>query len=425
MPQQQKQGEDVFDVLIIPIAMVIFIVGIYLVYDSNRYLINSGFIFSAEILLYPTSFFIEESRLALIQLRALNPSQVQFDDIFTILNYSGRIYAFLLLPIAFYLAYTINKEELHTNFTRKFDIMSLVRNNADVLPFLKPIANREKSILEEDANTGGWATPRQPIHWIAHNQLLIDKDGKPFPIKFMLDKNQMAQTDPLKTPLLSQSKMSREMLGAHLDKKRTTKLLIEQLGDRLETDKSKIADSLKDYEAGIVAALLGYGSGNKELGYEYISLMGESFKEGEWDEKTKTASNYELDIGDAREYITKCLTDDDLDESLLLTFSLHGTYKYCWFMSLIENYAAEKGVFCSSLYIFLRPTDNRLFLTLNQVGGNTGWIESFGIWSHYEVEKTAGYTISEHDLSMELAIKNIETQLVEAGWTGNNPEVYK
>ncbi len=425
MSQQGQQGDEgVIDTLIIPIFILIVVVVVSLVYDGNRYEINSVFIAIAKGLLYPLSF-IPETKSAINQLSEINPGALGFDGVFNIFNYAGRLYSLLLIPVALYFIYQLNKEEILTRYSRKFDLMSLIKNNAEILPFLKPIANRSRSILEEDSNKGAWASPRQPAHWIAHNQLLLDKNNNPFPIRFMLDKNEMSQTEPLKTPLLSQSRSARESMGAHIDVEKTKKLLLEQLGEKLETDKSKLAYSLTDYEAGVVAALLGYGLGDKEKGYEYICIMGTSFVEGVWDEETKTASGYKLDIGDAREYITKTLTSDDLDESLLVTFSLHGTYKYCWLMSLIENYAGEKGVFNSALYIFLRPTDNRLFLALNQVGGETGWIEAFGIWTHYEVEKTGGYTLAETDYTMELAISNLNSELSEAGWIGNNPEVYK
>lgn len=421
---QQNQNEGVMDVLIIPIVLLAILFGIHLFYDANRYSINLAFIVIAKILLYPT-YFLSETKSAITQLSGLNPGNLTFESVFNIMNYAGRIYGILLLPLALYFMYKINKEEVLTVYTRKFDLDSLIKNNSEILPYLKPIANRG-SILDEDINSGPWAIPRQPAHFVAFNQLLLDKSNNPFPVKFMLDKNEMSHTDPLKSPLLTQNRQDRERLGAHLDKVKTTQLFIEQLGDKLETDKKKLAYTLKDYEAGMVASLLAYGRGDKQKGYDYICLMATSFKEGVWDEKTKTASGYELEIDDAREYITEVLTEDDMDENLAVTFNVHGTYKYCWIMSLIEKYAGDKGVFNSGLYVgFLRPTDNRFFLSLNQVGGERGWIESFGIWSHYEVETAAGYTISEHDYSMELAIVNLEDELEEAGWIGIDPEVYK
>jgi hypothetical protein len=414
-----KKDDDIWEMLAIPFGIAVMVGLIYLFYTNHRIEVNYFVLSSAKYMLAPLALFSDEKARIIEQINHADLSKLGITDLVKILNYSNFLYAFLFVPMTIYFIYNITKKDLHGKYRRFFDMVTLVENNARVLPFLKPIINRDKAIIEEPNHTGPWALPVKPIQWIAKNELLLDKDNKPFPKKMMLDSMGMPQTSPDKTILLSQSVKVRQSIGAHLDKEKTKKLLLKQLGDRLESNRSKIASSLKDYEAGMVASLIAYGLGDKKKGYGYICMMAESFVEGEWNEETKTATGYQLNIGDAREYITSILSKEELDDNLELTFKLHGAYKYTWIMSLLEDFASKKNVFNSGLYVgFLRPTDNLFFLSLNQVGSNTGWIEAYGVWAHYEMEKVARYNIIDTEYSMELAFNYLNQYLESQGWIG-------
>lgn len=413
------------DLFAIPIFGGALIGLLYFFYYLNKIAVNEVVITSAYWVNYPLSFFLDSRERAMEQLSNLNVEAIELNNLFEILNYTNSYFSWILIPLAIYLSHKIISNEIQEKYKRDFKIDTLIDNNAEILPFLRPISTRERSIVEESVIEGGWALPVKPIQWVQKNNLLIDKEGNPFPKKMILSSNGMPHVSPDKTKLLSQSKKVRKSLGARIDEEKVKALFLEQLGEKLETDRTKIADSLKDYEAGIVASLIAYGLGDKKKGYNYISIMSDSFVEGEWDEKTKTASDYELDIGDAREYIKKNLTAEEVDETLELTFKLHGAYKYTWIMSLLEDFASQKCVFNSALYIFLRPTDNKFFLTLNQVGSSCGWIEALGIWTHYEMEKVSRYNIVDNTYSLELAVKYLNVYLENDGWIGYESDVYQ
>lgn len=414
----------VIDTMIVPLAMLLFLGFLYFMYTQNHVLVNGWAVKISYGLIYPLSFFSGSKEMALAQLRGYNLNSLGLKDIYEILSYANKPYSYLAIPLAVYFMYQVNSKEFISKYTRRLNMIDLIENNAKILPYLKPIASRNGSIIDEPIHTGAWALPVKPIQWIERHRMLVNGKGIPFPKNKILDKNGMPHTNPDKTELLSQSKKIRKQVGARIDEKRITRAFLAQLGPKLETDKAKIAGTLKDYEAGIVASLFAYGLGEKKKGYAYICTMSNSFEEGVWCEKTKTASGYKLEIGDAREYITEVLTRDEIDETLAITFKLHGAYKYTWIMSLLEDFASEKGVFNSALYIFLRPTDNLLFLCLNQVGGNVGWIEAYGVWAHYEMEKTARYAILDNAYSMELAIKYLNVYLKNQGWIGYDSETY-
>lgn len=426
-PQNPNQdpADDIIDVLL-PFIALAFVLGLaYFFYYINKTAINTFVIHSAWWMLYPMGIFMDSKAMSMNQIAALNPSQMDLSDAFKVLNYSAQEYAFLLIPLAIYFIQAMILKDIHRKYSRSFNMIKLVENNAEYLPFLRPVINRDKLIVDEPTDKGAWALPVKPIQWVVKNKLLLNAENKAIKKDWVLDDDGMPLFEPELTPLLSQRVKQRKQIGAHLDEEKTKRLIIEQLGGRLETNRAKIADSLKDYEVGILAAALAYGANDKKKGFGYISLMSDTFREGEWDEKTKTMSNYELDIGDAREYVKKMLSKAKLELELELTFRRHGSYFYPWLMAVIENYTLKKGVFNSSLYIFLRPLDNRLFLTLNQTGSQTGWIEAYGIWAHYEMEKSAEYTIVDTDYSVELAWKYLNDYLEEQGWIGWSDSSYE
>ena len=67
------------------------------------------------------------------------------------------------------------------SFAQTLSMDSLLRNNAESFPCLRPIVGRGKTLLSpESYDSGPWRIARSPVQFALEHGLLLNKDGQPF-----------------------------------------------------------------------------------------------------------------------------------------------------------------------------------------------------------------------------------------------------
>ena len=67
------------------------------------------------------------------------------------------------------------------SLVRRFNMESLLRNNAESFPCLRPVVGRGKYLLSpESYDSGPWKIARTPAQFALENELLLNEQGKPF-----------------------------------------------------------------------------------------------------------------------------------------------------------------------------------------------------------------------------------------------------
>ena len=279
-------------------------------------------------------------------------------------------------------------------YTRKFDMHTLLRNNIKEFPCIAPVAAR--NILDEPLDKGPWRVARSTLQWCEENALLLDSNGKPVKVDWLIDPvTGMANEH---SPLFDIGGND----GLTLDRKVTAALLEKQLGDRFES-----WDALPTHLKGLSAALMAHASGDKKAAQKLMDQMSLSFIEGMAGSRPMV-----LDIRGADALATQY----GQSKEVVRATQLHNRFVSTWMMALLDfqcGGARAKGVVCTSQFIWLRPADRTIFYALNQMGGRRPWIEAAGPWSHFYLEESARLSIDSPDFTQ--TILDIESELRDIG----------
>jgi intracellular multiplication protein IcmP len=221
----------------------------------------------------------------------------------------------------------------------------------------------------------------------------VDVKGRPVKKSHVINKNGLPN---LLSPILEGDNNKK----VFLDEQKAEKLFKKQLGPRFSG-----VENLIDYQKGLAAAFMAFGSGDKKSAQALLDQMSLSFVEPE-----DVGGNYKIDVSGADELIEEYQAEDLLKYHT----KCHRAFVYPYLMSLYEDYAKAKGVLPSCEFIWLRPINRALWYSLNQMGGREAWIEASAPWEHYHTEKIAGRSIKTPEVKN--AVIGLKTILTQKGW---------
>lgn len=89
-------------------------------------------------------------------------------------------------------------------------------------------------------------------------------------------------------------------------------------------------------------------------------------------------------------------------------------------MSLLQFARQRAGVLATADFIWLRPTDRKLYYSLNTLGRSTHWCEVAGIWAHWDAEDAAQRPIL--DPQINNAVVALQIKLIRLGIVDGNAE---
>lgn len=392
---QQSDGILVFIVA----AMALIFVGIPAWYAAHAESLNRTLLAVAQAELRLFCLFSDEARTASAYISSLSASEVSWEKVSACLAYAGNWMRWplcLLLCALGVAAWNLGRVgKLH----RTFNMESLVQNNAESFPCLRPIVGRGKYLLSSESyDSGPWKIARSPVQFALEHKLLLDESGQPY-----------APDQVLRNGLgLPESVAFGQ---AFFDDEGASKVFIEQLGPQFSG-----VDNLSPVRKALAAAFILYADGAKREAISLLDTMSVSYIEKK-DGEELVPSCPVVEQAEFQKRVNKSI---EKHRRILDELTSHAAYELPWFMELLYR-ARKKGVLACSQFLFLRPLDRPLWYSLSQCGGRTGWAEAFAAWAHYTAEERQHKSLQEPAISG--AVTGLEAALDAQGWLKSSKPV--
>ena len=327
--------------------------------------------------------FFDEAQTAWTRIEEADPASLSWETMQKVLHYTGSWirWPFALLLVLFGVAAIFMGRV--GGLVRRFNMESLLRNNAESFPCLRPVVGRGKYLLSpESHDSGPWKIARTPAQFALEHGLLVNDAGEPFTPEQAL-KNGLPSTE---LPAWG---------NARLDEKKALAVLTEQLGKSFEG-----YEGFSPCRRALAVAFLAYANGDKKGCVSMLDMVSSSYNEidGNADCPVLTDSAFEKRLKK-----TWTRHKDVLSEKSMAT---HAAYELPWFMALLYR-ARQKGVLAGSQFLWLRPMDRPLWYALNQCGGRAAW-------AHYMAEEQEGKALPEPHVAP--AVASLKEALSAQGW---------
>ena len=386
-----NRGEDSTIFLCVAGFALIFLV-IPAVYAAKAEVVNRFLLGVAKLEIRPFLGFSEEARIAWAHLSGLAPAALSWEEMQRILNYAGTWarwpLGFLLAGMGF-LAFFMGRTD---GLVRRFNMESLLANNAESFPCLRPVVGRGKYLLSpESYDAGLWRIARSPIQFAVENKLLLRGDGTAYDAGEVL-RNGLGTT------------ASPAFGHAVLDEAKALEVFKEQLGRTAFAG----PETLSPFRRSLLAAFIAYACGDKNAAIRLLDDMSNAYEE-----QDGKASCSLIEDAAFQARVDKLLAKHGGILHSDASIARHNAYELPWFMAVLYR-ARQKGVLASSQFLFVRPLDRPLWYALNQCGGRVGWPEAFAAWAHYQAEEAAGKTLTEPDMGR--AVDSLKAALNAQGW---------
>lgn len=387
MNSRESRDDHLFLWCAFLVFVFVLLPALYVVYadDVNRPLLALA---KAQIQVFAP--FFEEAQTAWARIAEADPASLSWETMQKVLRYTGSWirWPFALLLVLFGVAAIFMGRV--GGLVRRFNMESLLKNNAESFPCLRPVVGRGKYLLSpESYDSGLWKVARTPAQFALEHGLLVNDAGEPFTQEQAL-KNGLPSTE---LPAWGH---------ARLDEGKTRAVLTEQLGKPFEG-----YEGLSPCRRALAVAFLAYAGGDKKTCISILDMVSRSYSE--IDEKADCPVLADTAF-EKRLKETWARHKDVLSEK---NMSIHAAYELPWFMALLYR-ARQKGVLACSQFLWLRPLDRPLWYALNQCGGRAAWAEGFAPWAHYTAEEREGKALAEPHVAP--AVASIREALSAQGW---------
>ena len=370
--------------------LILVFVVLPALYIAHADSVNRPLLALAKAQIQVFTLFFDEAQTAWTRIAEADPASLSWETMQKVLHYTGSWirWPFALLLVLFGVAATFMGRV--GGLVRRFNMESLLRNNAESFPCLRPVVGRGKYLLSpESYDSGPWKIARTPAQFALENELLLDAQGKPFTPEQAL-KNGLPSTE------LS------AWGNARLDEKKALAVLTEQLGKSFEG-----YEGFSPCRRALAVAFLAYANGDKKGCVSMLDMVSSSYNEidGNADCPVLTDTAFEKRLKKAWARHKDVLSEKNM--------ASHAAYELPWFMALLYR-ARQKGVLAGSQFLWLRPMDRPLWYTLNQCGGRAAWAEGFAAWAHYTAEEQEGKALTEPHVAP--AVASLKEALSAQGW---------
>jgi intracellular multiplication protein IcmP len=248
---------------------------------------------------------------------------------------------YLVLFFVFYLKKNFSKRE----FRRTFTIDTLIVDQADLWPVIKPMVEvRPQKIKNLDQ--GEWAMGLEPRGFAMANDLIEYSENK-----------------------MGEKKMT-------LKEDKVIKVFSQQLGRQW-----KSIEDLTIEERFLLAIFLTKANREGDDAKELAEIVATAYS---------TEKKYSKK--DMEKFMKKAIAETDAaiqkyrkSEVFLNTLSQH--YYVNTVLPRMLEMARVDGVFATADFVWLKIRNRTLWYILNNIGRNASWAECAGIWCHYNYEK--------------------------------------
>lgn len=385
-----QEGRDHQMFLFVAAIILIFLVApaVYAMYAGE---INAPLLKIAQAQLFPFRGFAEVKDAG-AKLAEIDPASLDWEMMAKILAYAGSWFRWIALPfLAFMLLCSVKYLGRVEHLTRKFDMESLLQNNAHNFPCLRPIVGKGKYLLSQESfDSGLWKIARTPLQFALENGLLTYVNGQNCPLG-----------DALRNGI-----PSRDMSAfgqCKFDDERALEVMQRQLGAKFHG-----INELQPERKALATAFMLYTLGRKKDCLAILDAISSSYleKDGKCAIEVLGNSHFLKEIDEA-------ISKDWHGFKQRMALTIHEAFELPFFMALLIE-ARKKGVLASSQFLWLRPMDRPLWYALNQCGGRAAWTEGLAAWTHYYAEEQAKAALEKPQVSA--AVSSLKQSLAAQGW---------
>lgn len=371
------------------VVLIVAVLGIPALYAARAGEINGVLLSLAKGQLKGFVPFFDEAQTAWEHITGLDPASLTWERMQAILGYTGK---WIRWPFALFLG-ILGAVSMFMSRTgglvRRFNMESLLTNNAECFPCLRPVVGRGSYLLSpESYDSGSWRIARSPIQFALENGLLLDVNGAIFTPDQALH-NGLASVE------LS------AYGNAILDEIKAAAVLQAQLGDPFRG-----FDALRTERKALACAFAAYATGDKTGCMGILDAVSVSYVEKE-DPACPVLEEHGFEKRLAKLWKRH---KGIISEPLIIR---HAAFELPWFMAMLTQ-ARKKGVLASSQYLWIRPLDRALWYALNQCGGRAAWAEGFAAWAHYAAEEKVRKALPTPQVLP--AVASLKESLSGQGW---------
>ncbi|RAP35940.1 phosphoesterase [Legionella quinlivanii] len=373
MAQQSQQQGGGGDNSMAPvwIMVLVFLIGWVIWYAGHQYIV--AFVFKINVLQAKlVSLFISSSKLEndVYLMQTIDPATISWTQFLDLTRTVGDYVRYPVIVILVGLAFYLYQSNVVLKFKRAHDMKSLRAQEQYNWPAIMPVVKED--LVSQDINKGPWAMAMTPLEFARKYHLLRKDDA-------ILD-----------NPLPGMEMTAGIRRG---DAKRVFTLQLGPYWDSFERCPPH-ARAL----AAIFMARMNRDRGSANLIMETID---------------KTFSEGKPDYSVALPIIKKYQNAENVQEILV-----QHAYLLTVMASLLQA-SRDDGVVASSEFLWLKPTDRRLWYMLNCVGRQTPFAEVAGPFAHWKAERAMKRRslvpmIDEAIKALEAAIKEVKLSPREA-----------
>lgn len=259
-------------------------------------------------------------------IRKMDPGLIDFSLFQMVLVETGSFVRWFFAPaIAVLALWVLFNKPVSDRFRQVHTMQSLKEQEAKIWPVIAPTIALDL-VKSGDIRKGPWAVAQTEREFASRHELI--KDGA-------------------------------------LDKEKARQVFSAQIGRPWPG-----IENLRPYEKGLLAAFILYGKKKRSEAEHFLGVMATSYAKGA------------IDISWAGDILKDAANDTHLKRVLARHNNVHSV------LATMFQVAKAWGVAASSMFVWLKPVDRRLWYVLNGVGSYTFFVESAGSMAHWLAEKT-------------------------------------
>jgi intracellular multiplication protein IcmP len=330
--KNQKQGDNDLEgsMLFVGLALVILALVVWF-FVGTKFSALLGALRRYELV--PFAIFFQGAASLHEKLAVLNGRPLDFSNTVQMLNKTGVYVRWLYIPVMTGLAALLLNKSVRGRFQKRHTMTSLAKSEALVWPEIAPVAGKQVELVTADHSTGPWAVALTEWEFAEKHKLASRHDAK-------------------------------------LDRDRTREVFTSQLGPRWNGPRA-----LPKHAKALYATLLLYINGEDKEGLAQFRNMARTFAAAGVAGMDTAFADAVIARLDGHAYVRRAVRQHAYVFTLLPT---------------LLQIARAKGVLASSMFIWLKTVDRRLWYTLNNTGRYAFHVECAGIAAHWLFEKTAG-----------------------------------
>jgi intracellular multiplication protein IcmP len=366
MPPQQQQQSGGDDSLAPVWITLLFLATIYLIwFFAHQHIV--AFVFKLTVWQGKlVTFFVNDPKLTanIYLMETIDPITIKWDQFIALIASVGNYLRYPFIVVLSVLGIWLYSSNIKLKFRKVHDMKTLraqeQRNWTAIMPIVK------EDLVEADINKGPWAMGMSPMEFARRHQLLRKDDA-------ILD-----------APMPGMEMTAGVRRG---DAKRVFTL---QLGPYFDG-----FDKCPPHVCALAAVFVARISRDRAAATMIINTLNITWSQGK--------PNYAI----ARPVLKKYMNTELVQEVIA-----RHAYLLTVMASLLEA-ARDDGVVPCSEFLWLKPTDRRLWYMLNCVGRQTPYSEVAGPFAHWKAEKSLGRPslvpmIDEATRALEIAIKEVK-----------------